>query len=142
LSVKLFSKQFKSIFLRFFYFVFPKLPSKSFDGSFFMQLVKILLFGFLSFSVANADELQGHRYDLPTSKFYLPFCHSKTVALQSGVIEKQRFLQPVRQHFFVQYEIQKADNQRWFVTCDLKNGQMTQNQNPNLYAFFTLDSLK
>lgn len=107
-----------------------------------MQLVKILLCSFLLFSVANANELQKHRYDLPPSKFYLPFCHSQAIALQSGVIEKQRFLQLAPQHFFVQYEIQKADNQLWFVTCDLKNGQMTQNQNPNLYDFFTLHSLK
>lgn len=105
-----------------------------------MQFTKNLLLAISLLNIANADELQGHRYDLPTSKFYLPLCHSQTVALQSGTIEKQRFLQPVPQHFFVQYEIQKSDNQFWFVTCDLNNGQITQNS--NLYTFFTLHSLK
>lgn len=93
-----------------------------------MQFVKILLFSLLLFSVANADELLKHRYDLPTSKQYLSICQSQALTLYSGIIEKQQLLK-IQNHFFVQYDIQMLNNTTRFVICDLNNGQVVQTQN-------------
>ena len=92
-----------------------------------MQLVKILLCSLLLFSVANADELQEHRYDLPTSKQHLPACHSPALALYSGIIQKQSILQ-LQNHFFVQYDIQMPNKETRTVVCNLNNGQIIQAQ--------------
>ncbi len=90
-----------------------------------MQFVKILLCSLLLFSVANSDELQEHRYDLPTSKQHLPACQSQALALYSGMIEKQQLLK-IQNHFFVQYDIQMPNKETRTVICDLNNGQITQ----------------
>jgi hypothetical protein len=93
-----------------------------------MQFAKILLFSLLLFSVANADELQERRYDLPTSKQHLSACHSQALALYSGVIEKQQLLK-IQNHFFVQYDIQMPNKETRTVICNLNNGQIVQSQN-------------
>jgi hypothetical protein len=93
-----------------------------------MRFTKFLLLAISLLNVANADELQEHRYDLPTSKQHLSACHSQALALYSRMIEKQQLLK-IQNHFFVQYDIQIPNKETRTVICNLNNGQIVQSQN-------------
>ncbi|MGB4497372.1 MAG: hypothetical protein WBI40_01620 [Methylococcaceae bacterium] len=92
-----------------------------------MQFAKMLLLVIGFQNAVNANESKTHRYDLPTSKQYLPACHSQALVLYSGMIEKQTILR-LENHFFVQYDIQMPNKATRTVICDLNNGQILQTQ--------------
>jgi hypothetical protein len=93
-----------------------------------MRFTKFLLLAIGLLDVANADELQEHRYDLPTNKQYFPTCQSQALALYAGMIEKQHLLK-IQNHFFVQYHIQMLNKTTRSIICDLDNGQIVRAQN-------------